>query len=179
MGAGQAFLGATDMAGNVTLPSSLVVPALSLDGRYDIIAVDRANNLSMGMVGWLTVDNTAPALAIITPDNQVVNQDFFTLSGTAEANVTIDITLGTGVLNTMSLGDGSWSGTLDLPQNTGSIATVTATDAVGNTTVRTLNVTEDSGIPPLSFSVSSLITNLSEVALSGSTKALATVTVSG
>lgn len=179
IGAGQAFLGVTDMAGNVTLPSSLVVPALTTDGLYNIIAVDRANNLSMAMVGWLTVDNTAPSLVIITPDNQVVNQDTFTLSGTAEANIAIDIILGTGVLNTVSLGDGSWSGTLDLPQNTGSIATVTATDAVGNTTVRTLNVTEDSGIPPLSFNVSSLITNLPDVTLSGTTKSGATVMISG
>lgn len=179
VGAGQAFLGVTDMAGNVTLPSSLVVPALTTDGLYNIIAVDRANNLSMGMVGWLTVDNTAPSLTITTPDNQIVNQDTFTLSGTAEANVAIDITLGTGILNTVSLGDGSWSGTLNLPQNTGSVATVTATDAVGNTTVRTLGITEDSGIPPLSFSVSSLITNLPDVTLSGTTKSGATVIISG
>ncbi len=167
------------MAGNVTLPSSLVIPALSLDGRYDIIAVDRANNLSMGMVGWLTVDNTAPVLSITTPNNQVVNQDTFSLSGTTEANIAVSITLGTGVLNTTSLGDGTFSGTLNLPQNTGSIASVTATDAVGNTTTRTLGITEDSGIPSLSFSVSSLVTNLPNITLSGSTKSGATVVVTG
>lgn len=77
---GKAFLAIQNMAGDVVLPSSLTVPSVSLDGRYDLIAVDRANNLSMGMVGWLTVDNTAPVLSITTPDNQVVNQDTFTLS---------------------------------------------------------------------------------------------------
>ncbi len=167
------------MAGNVTLPSSLVVPALSQDGVYNLIVVDRANNISMGMVGWLTVDNTAPALTIITADNQVLNQDTFTLSGTAEANVAINITLGTGVLNTLSLGDTTWSGTLNLPQNTGSVVTVTATDAVGNTTIRTLNITEDSGIPTLSFTASSFITNLPNVTVTGSTESGATITVTG
>lgn len=176
---GQAFSGATDMAGNVTLPSSLVLPALSVDGVYNVIAVDRSDNLSMGMVGWLTVDNTAPVLSITTPNNRIVNQDTFSLSGTAEANVSVDITLGTGSLHTVSLGDGSWSGTLALPQNTGSVASVTATDSVGNTTVRTLNMTEDSLIPALSFAASSLNTNLANVTLSGSTKPGVTVTVSG
>lgn len=37
---GQAFSGATNMAGNITLPSSLVLPPLSVDGVYNIIAVD-------------------------------------------------------------------------------------------------------------------------------------------
>ena len=177
--AGKAFLGATDMVGNVALPSTLTVPTLSLDGVYNIVAVDRANNLSMTMSGWLTIDNTAPVLSIATLDNQVVNQNTFTLSGTAEANVSISIALGTGTLTTLSLGDGTFSGTLNLPQNTGSVATIIATDSVGNTTILTLNVTEDSGIPALSFSVSSLITNISSISLSGSTESGAIVRVSG
>ena len=177
--AGQAFLAVQDMTENVTLPSSITVPVLNLDGRYDVIAVDRVNNLSMAMVGWLTVDNTAPVLTIATPNNQVVNQDMFTLSGNAEANIPVSITLGTGVLNTTSLGDGTWSGILALAQNTGSVATVVATDSVGNTTTRTLSITEDSGIPSLSLIPSALITNLPSVTLSGSTKSGAIVTITG
>lgn len=83
------------------------------------------------------------------------------------------------MIHLTSLGDGSFSGTLDLPQNTGSTITVVATDSVGNNTTRTLNVTEDSGIPPLSFTASALITNLSSITLSGSTKSGANVLVTG
>ncbi len=57
-----AFIGKSSAVANTSY--TITVPAGVVDGVYDIVAVDAANNISATVSGWLTVDNTAPAVSM-------------------------------------------------------------------------------------------------------------------
>ena len=93
-----------------------------------------AANLS---IGGLTqsgpqIDTTAPAAPVITSDT--INGNTVTLSGTAEANSTIDVFDGSTALGTATAnGSGAWNYITGALTNGLQVFTVTATDAAGNT----------------------------------------------
>ena len=76
------------------------------------------------------IDTTAP-----TAPSMAISADGSTLSGVAEANSTITITLpgGAGTLTTTAGSNGSWSLTLPVRQIESQLLTATATDPAGNT----------------------------------------------
>lgn len=57
-----AFIGKSSAVANT--PYTVTLPAGLVDGVYDIVAVDAANNISATIAGWLTVDNTNPTATI-------------------------------------------------------------------------------------------------------------------
>lgn len=56
-----AFIGKSSAVANT--PYTITVPAGMVDGTYDIVGVDAANNISTTITGWLTIDNTAPTIS--------------------------------------------------------------------------------------------------------------------
>ncbi|MEN7527081.1 Ig-like domain-containing protein [Cupriavidus sp. DL-D2] len=120
--------GVADENGNWTISPS---PAL-VDGSYTVTAVatDPAGNTSIpGAAFTLTVDATPPAAPTIVTSNGT------TLSGTAEANSTIDIDLdgdGTADATVTANDDGEWTYTPLPTLGDGAVVSVTATDAAGN-----------------------------------------------
>lgn len=77
----------------------------------------------------IVVDTTAPSVPVIN-----ISADGSTLTGTAEANSTVTITLpgGAGTLTTTAGSNGSWSITLPVREIEGQVISATATDAAGN-----------------------------------------------
>ncbi len=102
------------------------------DGAHSLTftATDAAGNQSAATAPFgFTVDTGVPAAPTVNPT------DGTTLSGTAEAGATIGIdTNGDGVADaTTTAGtDGTWSVTLPSPLGNGTVVSVIATDAAGN-----------------------------------------------
>ena len=143
----QLLLGGSALAHNVThtITSaditagsvSLTVTAgdLGADGSKSISAkfTDAAGNSSTTSALAVTVDTVAPNAPVITSD-AIVNTDEVMLTGTAEANSTVNVFDGTTLLATATTdSSGAWGYTTS-PLNNGPHAfTTTATDAAGNT----------------------------------------------
>jgi hypothetical protein len=123
--ANNAFLGQASAAMNTAYT---VTPAASLNnGVYDIYAVDNAGNVSTGVGGWLTVDNTAPT-----------NQNLVFASNVAAAPGGT-VTIASSVLNSGLASDVVWlapSGTTTF------IAGANMTQATGSATSILAPVTE-------------------------------------
>ncbi|MCM3225621.1 Ig-like domain-containing protein [Terribacillus saccharophilus] len=115
----------TDADGNWTVD----IPAQEADSEISAVAVDEAGNESdAGSVTVTDADTEAPGAPEINP----IDSDDTSLSGTAEPNTDIVVTLPDGsTLDTTTDADGNW--TVDIPaQETGSVISVTATDEAGN-----------------------------------------------
>ncbi|MEC0291549.1 Ig-like domain-containing protein [Terribacillus saccharophilus] len=115
----------TDADGNWTVD----IPAQEADSEISAVAVDEAGNESdAGSVTVTDADSEAPGAPEINP----IDSDDTSLSGTAEPNTDIVVTLPDGsTLDTTTDADGNW--TVDIPaQETGSVISVTATDEAGN-----------------------------------------------
>ncbi|MCA3073844.1 MAG: hypothetical protein INH03_04730, partial [Rhodocyclaceae bacterium] len=121
-------------------------------------AFDEAGNAGPTGTRAITVDTLAPAAPAIAPvaGDDVVNaaEQGGTISGTAEANATVDLTLGAGNVRTVTAnGSGAWSYTLvaaDITAMGQGAETISATarDAAGNTsTAGTLSITIDTQVP--------------------------------
>ncbi len=114
-----------DGSGNWTYTPTTPLP----DGTVvSVTATDAAGNTSAPATE--TVDAAAPALPTIDPTNGTV------LQGTAEADSTVNIdTNGDGTADATVTADGSgnWTYTPTTPLPDGTVVTVTATDAAGNT----------------------------------------------
>jgi membrane protein implicated in regulation of membrane protease activity len=119
-----------------------VTPSLSA-GDWTILAevTDAAGNIGSSTQA-LTVDLDAPALEITSSD--LTNDSTPTISGTTEADATIEVTIdGVGLAGVVV--DGSvWTATATNPLADGDYAVLaTATDAVGNTATDAQTLTVD------------------------------------
>ncbi|TCM17067.1 Ig-like protein group 3 [Novosphingobium sp. PhB165] len=162
---GATLLGSTTSNG---LGAWSFTPPTPLGGglhTFTAVATDAAGNTGVASPGWsLTVDTTPPAtplLLSVTDDvgtvqgvlasGAVTDDTHPTLSGIAEAGVTISVYDGGALLgSTTANGLGVWSFTPSTSLITGPHAlTVTATDSVGNegTPTAAFNLTIDTGAP--------------------------------
>ena len=135
--------------------TSLSILSPSREGVYKLFIVDRAGNISAGSVATLTVDNTVPAIPVITSvaeNNQISYEERNAIHviGLAEANSLVTVTLGDGTntkSGTQQLGDNNINfdvvidGTTALPAALldGTInISVTSSDKAGNTSTPVL-----------------------------------------
>ena len=183
---------------------SIVTAALT-DGTYSIKAVeqDTAGNTSGATTfGSVTIDTVAPAAPVVTGitndsgssgSDGITNDQTLVISGTAEANSTVSVSVDGGLpVDVTANGGGVWS--YDYTATTLSegahTVTATATDAAGNTsaTSATFNLTVDLTAPAAPVvtgitndsgsSGSDGITNDQTLVISGTAEANSTVSVS-
>ncbi|MFP7492860.1 Ig-like domain-containing protein [Terribacillus saccharophilus] len=132
---GSTLTATADADGNWTVD----IPAQNPDAVLSVVAVDDASNISSAStINVTNADTTAPDAPEINP----IDSGDTTLSGTAEANADVVITLPDGsTLTTTADSDGSW--TVDIPaQNPGAILSVVAVDEARNISdASTVNVT--------------------------------------
>ncbi|MBP9715643.1 MAG: fibronectin type III domain-containing protein [Candidatus Pacebacteria bacterium] len=114
---------------------SATVPASNAinDAVYDVVAVDAYGNQSSSVLsGWLTIDNTAPTISVVTPistpttDNTpnyvFTTNEAGTISyGGSCSSATTSAIVGSNTITFNTLTDGTYSN-----------CTITVTDAVGN-----------------------------------------------
>lgn len=142
-------------------------PAIPNGTSVSITATDATNNVSAPAI--VVIDSTPPAAPTIEPSNGNV------LSGTAEAGSTVILT-GTGgnpIGTTTASPDGSWSFTPTAPLADGTVVSVTARDAAGNTSA-VVSMTVDNvapSVPTIQASNGTL--------LSGTAEANSTVILTG
>ncbi|WP_245584856.1 beta strand repeat-containing protein, partial [Pedobacter glucosidilyticus] len=117
----------------VTSPSTLT--SLSTGSHtYQVRAIDVAGNIDATPASYTwTVDDIAPAAPVITsPAAGAVLTGLSTvISGTAEANSSVSVTINGDVFNTAADGSGNWTITRALTSNSYSVTSV-ATDAASN-----------------------------------------------
>lgn len=137
---------------------SVTSPSLP-DGAITITAEtsDLAGNEGSDSIG-ITIDTTAPAVAITTPaDGAVSITAPATITGTAEQDATVTITLTDANGNVTTLGthtaaDGTWTQDIESILTDGTYTiTATATDAAGNTASTTATFTIDSSAPAIAI----------------------------
>ena len=108
------------------------------NGAHSLTATanDAASNTSTASAALsVTIDRTAPVAPIITSD-AVVNTTQVLLNGTAEANSTIKIYIGTTLLGSATANSsGAWTYTTASLSDGPHVFTATATDAAGNISV--------------------------------------------
>ncbi|MHA7630708.1 Ig-like domain-containing protein [Corallococcus sp. M7] len=124
------------------------------DGPHTITATarDAAGNTSPASTAVpFSVDTTAPAIPVVTAptSGQQVATSTPVITGTAEANSTVTVREGTTVLCTTTAdSDGAWSCTSSTLTDGPHTISVTARDAVGNTSpARTVSFTVDATVP--------------------------------
>ncbi|WP_210652189.1 Ig-like domain-containing protein [Nocardioides sp. SYSU D00065] len=103
---------------------------------FTATATDEAGNTSPGTTTTLTVDTTAPAVAVLTPaDGSSTTDATPAVTGTGEPGASIEVTEGPlPVCSTTVAVSGMWSCTPSLPRLPGEHTfTATARDAAGNT----------------------------------------------
>ena len=116
------------------------------------IATDRAGNISTRSEAvTITLDTTAPAKPIITPDSQLVNVVSLTLRGTAEMDSTVQLLLSGAIINgaTAIATGGTWE--IDVTLTTGvNTFTAKSTDSIGNESLPSdaVTITRDIIVPP-------------------------------
>lgn len=155
---GETLIGTVkaDETGKWTLTPSIALE----DGAHAITATatDAAGNVSekSNMVN-ITVDTRAAAPVITAPaDNTVTNDNTPTISGTAEANSTVNVYDGETLIGTVTAdGTGNWILTLSTALADGAYAiTAIATDVLGNVspvsnTVNITIITRDTTAPEI------------------------------
>lgn len=96
----------------------------------------------------VTVDATAPELAVLEPTDGTTRADGdVTVSGTSEPGATVVVTLGEQSVTLTADENGAWSHTFaDLGDGVYTVI-VTATDAVGNAATETVSFTVDTSAP--------------------------------
>ncbi|UKJ77883.1 beta strand repeat-containing protein [Azospirillum brasilense] len=153
-----------------------------------VTATDAAGNVSSAGTQTLTIDTTAPNAPAVT-SAALTKAVKPTLSGTAEANSTVTVTVGGATYTTTAAaGTGAWSvnlssatpasGTLSLNANGTNAVSVTARDAAGNvSSAGTQTLTIDTTAPDAPAVTSAALTNSTTPAISGTAEANSTVTV--
>ena len=157
------FVGQVNAVANtaytVTLPASLN------DGVYDIVAIDPAGNVSTILPGWLTVDNTAPAIpssldldasddtGSSNTDNITQATTGLTITGNGEngSSITLTSRVDGSLTGSATVSSGSWSIDVDLSDNQSHSITAVATDAAGNTSIASapiVIITDNTIAPP-------------------------------
>ena len=168
---------------------SYTTAALS-NGAHSFTATDTISGVTSAASTALsvtidTVAPVAPTVASFTTDSGVVgdhitNDSTLTLSGTAEANATVNIFDDATLLNSVvASASGAWNYTTAALSDGAHSLTATATDAAGNTGVAStaLSVTIDTTAPVAPVITSDAIVNTNRVQLTGTAEANSTVTV--
>jgi len=129
--------------------TSTVIDAPDTEGTYYIYIIDAAGNVSSPSIAVLTVDNTAPVIAITAPNS---GADFTTgtasqvLSGSCSMDSTVTISTSTGTVSDGDCSDGTWSlDAISLAEGANTI-TVTATDGAGNAASDSMTITLDTSL---------------------------------
>ncbi len=145
---------------------------------------DAASNTRVALA--VTVDTVAPNAPVIVSD-AIINMNEVMLTGTAEANSTVNVFEGTTQLGTATAdGSGAWSFTTGQLSSGDHAFTATATDAAGNTSLASqpIDPTIDPAAPPsiVAFSpdsgtVGDGITNANKLTLTGTAVANSTVNI--
>ncbi|WP_186464817.1 Ig-like domain-containing protein, partial [Azospirillum brasilense] len=191
---GGATYTATATNGTWSIDLATASPAsgsLSLDANganpVSVTATDAAGNTSSAGTQTLTIDTTAPNAPAVT-SAALTNSATPVVSGTAEANSTVTVTIG-GATYTTTATNGSWSinlatatptsGALSLNANGANPVSATATDAAGNiSTAATQSLVVDTTAPAAPTVTSSAFTNNATPTIAGTAEAGSTVTVS-
>ncbi|CAC9556417.1 hypothetical protein, partial [uncultured Gammaproteobacteria bacterium] len=134
------------------------------DGVYRVYTVDIAGNVSTASTATVTIDTSSPTAPISldladeddsgssNSDNLTKETSGLTISGTAEANATVELFNGTTSLGTVTVNN-SGNFTLDIDLSAGSLHNVTAqaTDAAGNVSdvSAVLAITVDTAAPTI------------------------------
>ncbi|MGK3141503.1 Ig-like domain-containing protein [Pantoea sp. C2G6] len=158
------YSGTVDSAGNwqVSIPAQALSALPQGDTPYTVQVSDVAGNSSQA-AGSLLVDTLPPALNFTTPSDGIINaaesQQPLTLSGSSEGNALIVASFNGTSLTTTADINGNWS--LQLPAtaysglgNGSYPLTVTASDAAGNLTTTTRDLTlkvEAASLPTLTL----------------------------
>ena len=156
-----------------------------VDGNYPFTATatDATGNKSTPSTAVnLIVDTTAPATPTFTTTSGTTNDSTPTLTGTAEANSTVNILQGTTPLGTTAAdATGNWSFTPPTPLIDATYAlTATATDAAGNTSTPSIavNLIVDTAAPATpTLITTSGATNDNTPTLTGTAEANSTVNI--
>jgi hypothetical protein len=125
-----------DVNGNWSITPS---PALADGTQVSVVVRDPAGNTSAPVSA--TVDLTPPPPPVIQPSNGDE------VSGTAEPGSTVTITTGGAPLSAVADSNGNWSVTVVPPLANGTVINATATDAAGNVSGPSANVTTDNTLP--------------------------------
>jgi len=124
--ANTAFLGKS--AAVADTPYTITVAESLVDGLYDIVAVDNYDNVSSACTGWLTVDNTAPAITSITSTTNPAG-DSITVTHTAAGGVApVDKTVTYGTVLTNLAGPTATTYRRWITQNLGATNQATSAD---------------------------------------------------
>ena len=134
------------------------------DGVYRVYTVDIAGNISTASTATVTIDTSSPTAPISldlaneddsgssNSDNLTKETSGFTISGTAEANATVELFNGTTSLGTITANSGG-NFTLDIDLLAGSVHNITAqaTDAADNVSdvSAVLAITVDTATPTI------------------------------
>ena len=136
--------------------SDLAVTAVNLNSATVADAAGNTADLTAAvntLTGTLQIDTTTPAAPVISSD-LLVSGTAVTLTGTAEANSTVTVYVGTSALGTVAAsGTGAWSYTTGQLSSGSYKFAATATDAAGNAS--TLSQSIDSTIGGITFSTNS------------------------
>ncbi len=149
-------------------------------------ATDAAGNTSPAGTQSLVIDTSAPAAPAVT-SAALTNSATPTLTGTAEGGSTVTVTVG-GATYVTTATSGTWSldlatatpasGTLNLNPNGSNAVSVSATDAVGNTSsAGTQSLVIDTTAPTTPAITSAVLTNSTTPILTGMAEGGSTVTV--
>jgi hypothetical protein len=170
LGAGGVILGGAQVAANGTF--TLTLNPAQVEGQsLSISQTDVAGNesASVDLVARDLIAPNAPLALAVTPDGVV-------LSGTGEANATVNVYNASGALvgtGTVSI-DGTFQLTLNTPQANGELLAVTLTDAAGNISLPTSLTSVDTTAP---LALTQLGISSDGVTLTGRGEAGAIVTV--
>ncbi len=127
--------------------------------RVNVRAVDAAGGIKLDTV-TLTIDNTLPSLAIVSPSFAAVVSGTITVSGTvSDANpIKVEINLDNGTFTDASIFGAAWNFSLDTSKltNASHLITARATDASGNirsssVTVAVNNIAPDISTPTVAI----------------------------
>ena len=137
-------------------PAFVICPNLNADSFADL-AVANQNSNNVSVLLNTKVDTTPPSPPVITspPDNTIDYDGNFTVSGTAEANSTVELfeelaSRGTATTNA----SGQWSKALTGVADGSYTYTASARDAAGNTSDPSSPLKVEVRIPPLVSNVS-------------------------
>ncbi|MBV4484611.1 BapA prefix-like domain-containing protein [Pseudomonas sp. SWRI153] len=167
---GAVVLGTGTVAADGTF--SVTLAAAQLDGRtLSVVQADAANNLSEPVL-VVTPDITAPLEPIVTS----LTGAGTLLAGTAEAGSTVTVLSANGTLlgTAVTLGDGTFTVTLNPAQANGQLLSVIATDAFDNASPTLLYPAADNTAPD---AVTGLVISADLTQLAGRGEAGASVEV--
>ena len=170
---GSTYTTTANSSGNWSITTS-TLPS----GTYSVTATatDAAGNVSPVGTGTLVIDNTAPLAPVV--NNQTTNNVTPTITGTAEANAIVTVSVNGSTYTTTANSSGNWSITTStLPSGTYSV-TATATDAAGNVSPVGTGTLVIDNTAPLAPVVNNRTTNNVTPTITGTAEANAIVTVS-